>query len=255
MAGLGVWGALEGAHMFHNARLGLLRYQKAQQDLFIDARLAEQARRVVASPALVASLRRETVMVVSRINARRSAVGSGVVLRNDRNGMLILTAKHIVRHRGPVSIVVSKQHYLPIPATRVVASPTEDLALVWTGSSDASVVPIRFAHRQLRTHERFIVMGHPGKRSWVATPGLAEEHLAYIFLYCPQCDNGDSGAGVFTTDGEVAGILVSKVFVDAPAIATGKRTRVVVFFMEPLERTRGFVNRIRAGRPVRKPVR
>ncbi|MFN2528291.1 MAG: hypothetical protein ABR584_06190 [Candidatus Baltobacteraceae bacterium] len=66
------------------------------------------------------------------------------------------------------------------------------------------------------------------------------EAPALCFAFCPKCDNGDSGAGVFNVRGELTGILVSKVFVDAPSAASGKRDPRVVFFMEPLDRTRAF---------------
>lgn len=236
-----VWGIVQAARSVRNAELGLVRYERAQKDLLIDARLINVARGIRVDVPLTVRLRRETVMVVSRMNAHRSAVGSGVILRDDAHGMVILTAKHVVRHAGPVSVVLSNRDYLPILAESVSVSPQDDLALVYTAASDAKLIRAHFASHDLQDREHFVVMGHPGKRSWVASPGLTEKHLHYVFLFCPKCDNGDSGAGVFNLRGELTGILVSRVLVDAPSALTGRKIHAVVFFMEPLDRTRAFV--------------
>jgi hypothetical protein len=240
-----IWGIVQAARSIRIAEVGFVRYERAQKDLLIDAGLINAARAIRVDGPLGMRLRRETVMVVSRINARRSSVGSGVILRDDARGMVILTAKHVVRHAGPTSIVLSNHDYLPTLAESVVLSAQDDLALIYTAASDAKLLRSRFARHELQDREHFIVMGHPGKSSWVASPGIAERHMHYVFLYCPRCDKGDSGAGVFNARGELTGILVSKVFVDAPSANTGKRVHAVVFFMEPLERARAFVQQHR----------
>jgi len=102
-----VWGIVQAARSIRNAELGLISYERAQRDLLIDTGLINDARGVRVDVPLTMRLRKHTVMVVSRINAHRSAVGSGVILRDDAHGMVILTAKHMVRHAGPVSVVLS----------------------------------------------------------------------------------------------------------------------------------------------------
>ena len=236
-----VWGIVQTVHMLKNAERGLLRFEAVQRDLFIDPALVEAARHVAAKPALVSGLRLQTVMVFGRINAGHSAVGTGVVVRNDARGMVILTARHVVRHGGPVSVILPLDERVTVPVTHMVYSPRLDLALVFVSKYDSRLRAARFAKRDLDTRQSFVVMGHPGRRSWAATAGLAERHLRYTFLFCPQCEKGDSGAGVYTTDGSLTGIIVSKVIVDAPNLRTGKRMHVIAFFMEPLAETQAFV--------------
>ena len=236
-----IWGIVQASRMMHNAQLGLIRFERAQRDLFIDAGLIEASRRVRVKPALSAELSAQTVMVISRMNHNRSAVGSGVIVQNNSRGILILTAKHIVRRGGPVFVVFRTPQYVRINAKRISLSASHDLALLWIAPIIMHLRTAHFARHDLQTRDRFIVMGHPGAHSWLASAGIAERHLHDVFLYCPQCDRGDSGAGVFNVRGELTGIVISKVFIDAPNARTGARMHAIAFFMESLKDTRAFV--------------
>ncbi len=97
------------------------------------------------------------------------------------------------------------------------------------------------AATELRNRERFTVMGHPGSKSWVASPGVLERHLNYALLFCPSCDYGDSGAGVFDARLRLQGIVVSKVFMRAPSAQSGKLVGVTAFLMEPVSHVRRFI--------------
>lgn len=237
-----IWGVVQAGHMMRNAERGLIAFERAQKDVFIDPKLIDSARHVSARARLARSLKHETVMVVGRINARHSAVGSGVILRNDSHGFVILTARHVVRGRTNVTIVLPDSR-LAIRATRIVMAGAEDLALVYAPLHDPRLGLAHFAKADLQTRDKFIVVGHPGKYSWLVSTGVAERHIRHIYLYCPKCDRGDSGGGVFTMQGALTGIIVSKVFVDAPTSPSGKRMKTITFFAVPLERTRAFTRR------------
>ena len=240
VSGMVIWGMVQAAHMMRNAERGLIAFERAQKDVYIDADLIRSAKRVTADAAFAGALKHQTVMVVGRINARRSAVGSGVIIRDDARGFAILTARHVVRGRTNVTIVLPDT-MLAIHASRIVISRADDLAMVFTPLHDPRLHAAGFAAADLQTRDRFVVMGHPGKYSWAASPGVAERHIRHIYLYCPRCDRGDSGGGVFTMQGRLTGVITSKVLVDAPTLPAGKRLHTVTFFAVPLARTRAFV--------------
>ena len=240
VCGVVIWGIVQAAHMLRDAQRGVIAFERAQKDVYIDADLIRSAKRVTAAPAFAGELKHQTVMVVGRITARRSAVGSGVILRDDARGFAILTARHVVRGRTEVTIVLPDS-MLSIRASRIVLSRADDLAMVFAPLHDPRLHPATFAASDLQTRDRFVVMGHPGKYSWAASPGVAERHLRHTYLYCPRCDRGDSGGGVFNMQGGLTGVITSKVLVDAPTLPAGKRLHTITFFAVPLARTRAFV--------------
>lgn len=239
ISGFIIWGIVQAVHMMRNAELGLVAFERMQKDVYIDADLIRSAKRVTTGPAFATSLRHQTVMVVGRISARRSAVGSGVILRDDDRGFVILTARHVVRGRSNITIVLPDS-MLGIRVTRIVMSGKDDLAMLFAPLHDARLRAAAFAKADLQTRDRFVVMGHPGKYSWAASPGVAERHIRHTYLYCPKCDRGDSGGGVFNMQGRLTGIITSKVLVDAPTVPSGKRLHTITFFAVPLDRTRAF---------------
>lgn len=216
---------------YPNAGRGMLIYAREQKDLFIDSGLIAASYRVHASPELARVLRSETVMVGTRSSEDTGYVGAGVIV-GDRNGILtIVTAKHIIAHPG--------QRFVVFPqlvgrfSARVVPDKEHDLAVVFVRKMPGVRYHIaRIAPTSFISGQRFVVMGHPGALSWVASPGLAEKHLRTTLLFCPTCDRGDSGAGAFDGGGLLRGIVVTKAVMIAPTLKDGSDFRLTAFQIE-----------------------
>lgn len=216
---------------FPSASRGMLIFARTQKDLFIDSGLVAQSFRVKADPLLAKLLRSETVIVGTRGPGRTGYVGAGVIV-GERHGVLtIVTAKHIIAHPG--------QRFVVFPqlvgrfADRVVPDPHHDLAVVFVRAVKG--VPYRIAQiapSSFISGQRFVVMGHPGEFSWVASPGVAEKHLRTTLLFCPTCDRGDSGAGAFDGGGMLRGIVVTKAIMVAPSAKDGSDFRLTAFQIE-----------------------
>jgi hypothetical protein len=216
---------------YPDARRGVLIFAREQKELFIDTGLVEQSYRVQANPALAQVLRSETVIVGTRTPDSTGYLGAGVIVAA-RDGLLtIVTAKHIVAHDGRRFVVFREG--IGRYAARVVPDGEHDLALVFVRALPG--VSYRVAHVAAVTFsngQRFIVMGHPGEGSWVASPGLAQGHSQTTLLFCPTCDRGDSGAGAFDRAGVLRGLIVSKAMMIAPSASGEKEVRLAAFEIE-----------------------
>jgi|GEM_PF-3376908 len=230
------------ARAYPAANRGMLMFAQAQKDLFVDAGLVAQSYRVQANPDLARMLRSQTVIVGTTTSARRGYVGAGVIIGQYRGTLAIVTAKHVIAHHGRRFVVF--RQFAGRFANRVVADRTHDLAVVFVKAprgvaySRARLAPTSFA-----SGERFVVMGHPGARSWVASPGIAEKHAHTTLLFCPSCDRGDSGAGAFDGKGLLRGIVVAKATMIAPAASDGHDFRLTAFEIEQPEAIRALLAR------------
>jgi S1-C subfamily serine protease len=228
------------ARAYPDAGRGLVIYAREQKDLFVDTGLVQASYRVRAPSSLAHRLRSQTVIVATQTSSHSAYMGAGVIIAS-RNGMLtILTAKHIIAHKG--------EHFVVFPddrgryAARVVPSRHIDLALVYVRAVPG--LPYSIAHigeRSFRSGETFVVMGHPGAKNWTASPGVAEEHLRETLLFCPTCDRGDSGAGAFDKHGTLRGIVVTKAIMSAPSAKTWGYVSLTAFEIERPEAIRAFL--------------
>ncbi|MBV9272198.1 MAG: trypsin-like peptidase domain-containing protein [Candidatus Eremiobacteraeota bacterium] len=236
-------GMVQAMHQWDDAQRGLLSYEQARKDAYIDAGLIQRSSRVRVHRSLVATLRSETVMVATRVGGH-AFVGAGVIV-GVRNGQLqIVTARHVIEHDGE-HIVYFTPH-LGTRVKKVVLSHKDDLALLSVKAIDGVTYSVgRFAKSELQTGTPFVVMGHPGLHAWLASTGLAEKHQRQTLLFCPTCDRGDSGAGVFDRNGGLLGIVVLKVRVNAPSKRTGRYFTFTAFEAETLANVRNFVKSAR----------
>jgi hypothetical protein len=241
LLGGGIW---QMARAFPDAGKGLVIYAREQKDLFVDAGLIRQSYRVRSTTGLAERLREQTVIVATRTSPHTAYMGAGVIL-GTRNGRIqILTARHIIAHSGR-KFVIFPDH-TERRAVRVIPSKKEDLALVYVAQVPLTQYPsARLARDTFATGDPFIVMGHPGAKSWTASPGLAERHLYTTFLFCPTCDKGDSGAGAFDRTGMLHGIVVSKAIMRAPSAQTGRYIKLTAFEIEQPEAIRAFLRTAR----------
>jgi len=241
LLGGGIW---QMARAFPDAGKGLVIYASEQKDLFVDAGLVRESYHVRGTSGLAERLREQTVIVATRISPHTAYMGAGVVLSTQHGRIKILTARHIIAHAGR-KFVIFPDH-TERRALRVIPSKTHDLALVYVEAVPLTDYPaVRLAKDTFETGQQFIVMGHPGAKSWTASPGLAERHLYTTLLFCPTCDRGDSGAGAFDRSGMLHGIVVSKAIMRAPSSKTGEYIKLTAFEIEQPEAIRAFLRTAR----------
>lgn len=233
------------ARAYPDAGRGLVIYARNQKDLFIDGGLVQESYRVKTPASLAERLRAETVIVATRTSKHTAYMGAGVIVAA-RNGMLtILTAKHIIAHRGS-HFVVFRNHAGRF-ATRVIPSPDADLALVYVHAARGAAYRVAtIGSADFISGQPFVVMGHPGAQNWTASPGVAQAHLRQTLLFCPTCDRGDSGAGAFDDGGTLRGIVVTKAIVTAPLSQNWRRSTLTAFEIEPPQTIRAFLRRVGA---------
>ncbi len=237
MLGGGIW---QMARAFPDAGRGLVIYAREQKDLFVDAGLIQESHHVHGSDALAQRLREQTVIVATRTSPHSAYMGAGVIMGTRRNRIEILTAQHIVAHSGR-KFVIFPDHTIR-HALQIVRAPNADLALVYVERVPLTAYPTaHLAPQTFRTGQQFIVMGHPGAKSWTASPGIAERHLYTTLLFCPTCNKGDSGAGAFDRSGALHGIVVSKAIMSAPSAKTGRYIKITAFEMEQPRTIRAFL--------------
>jgi hypothetical protein len=228
------------ARAFPDAGRGFIVYAREQKDLFVDAGLIRESYRVPEDEKLNEELREQTVIVAARTSPHTAYMGAGVIVGRHKGQLVILTAKHIVTHRG-TKVVLFRDHTERV-ASRIIHAPHEDLALVYIPDVPSTPYRVaRLAGSTFATGDRFVVLGHPGAQSWTASPGIAERHLHYTLLFCPSCDRGDSGAGAFDGDGRLHGIVVTKAIMRAPEADTGRYIDLTAFEIEDPRAIRAFL--------------
>lgn len=228
------------ARAYPDAGRGLTIYAQEQKDLFIDAGLVAQSYRVRAPSSLSARLRAQTVIVATRTSPHVAYMGAGVIVAARNGELTILTAKHIVAHRGKHFVVF--QNRVGRYIARILVSPTADLALVYVRSVPRLSYSIaRLGDADFISGQTFVVMGHPGANAWLASPGVAEKHYRETLLFCPTCDRGDSGAGAFDDAGTLRGIVVSKAIVSTPSTTEWRVSTLTAFGIERPEAIRAFL--------------
>lgn len=230
------------ATAFPDAGRGLVIYERAQKELFVDAGLIRESYHVRGSAGLASRLRAQTVIVAAQRTPYTAYMGAGVIMSKRRGTVEILTAGHIVDHPGR-KFVVFPNHTVE-RAVRVIRASHDDLALVFVRADPAAAYPTaRLAAQTFATGDRFVVMGHPGAQNWTASPGVAERHFSTTLLFCPSCDRGDSGAGAFDRSGALHGIVVTKAVMRAPT--SGGYIKLTAFEIEQPEAIRAFMRSAR----------
>ena len=228
------------ARAYPDAGRGIVIYAREQKDLFVDTGLIQESYRVHASSTLAERLRSQTVIVATETAEHNAYMGAGVIVAARNDVLTILTAKHIIAHRG-AHFVVFPDHRGRF-AARVVPSRDADLALVYVRAVPGLTYSIaQLGGRGFNSGETFVVMGHPGAKEWTASPGIAERHIHDVLLFCPTCDRGDSGAGAFDKNGTLRGIVVTKAIMHAPSAQTWETVRLTAFEVERPEAIRAFL--------------
>lgn len=166
-----------------------------------------------ADPAAQALTRTQTFVVQSMLDARRAEIGSGVVVGRDGDVLTLATAAHLVESSGALRILdTSRRAFYEVIGVRTV--PGYDLALIRVRAQrDFPVQPVAIA--PAIPGEPVWVWGNPRDSFWTLSTGTVLDDKASIpaklsprvTIDCAACSYGDSGSGVFSSDGKLIGIL------------------------------------------------
>ncbi len=237
LAVVGVW---QIGRSWRDATRGLLIFARNQKDLIVDTDLVERSYSVKNDPAVIERLRLQTVIVATYAGNHHVYMGAGVIVAQRRGMLTILTAKHLLTHHGRHFVLFREG--LGRYAKTVALAGSEDLAIVRVRAIPGVPYAVAgLARRDLRTGQTFTVMGHPGAREWLASPGIAERHRTITLLFCPTCDRGDSGAGAFTSADKLDGIVVKKARIAIPSFRRDRGAIITAFEIERLDAIRPFL--------------
>jgi S1-C subfamily serine protease len=150
----------------------------------------------------------------------RNAQGTGVVVRSDKNGSLILTNKHVClgsiqspKERDGVGnfvLVFAK----PLDADPIVGQVIEvaqntDLCLIHLDVKDLAVV--RIAHNAAKPQQKIYTHGTPKGQEDVTERGkITGKHFMGTMMHLSaklKVRPGASGSGVFNEDNELIGLV------------------------------------------------
>ena len=166
---------------------------------------------------ILAQPRESTVEVVALAGATEG-LGSGVVIGRDGDGVLVLTAKHVAVYGVP-SVRLGGGAAL-LPASIVALVPQRDLAVLEVRVPDdvawqipAPRIGLPPAPGQplyvIGDGEHGTILEHASLRS--VGPMLEDGPARGRFTFaCGTCHPGESGAGVFRSDGTLVGIYIGR---------------------------------------------
>lgn len=163
--------------------------------------------------------RPSVVIVSAHLGFHRDAIGAGVVVATLPAALRILTARHVTQ-TGDVTIWIEGIGY---PAEVVRTFAHRDLAVVDVlvpSAVRAHVLPAVIAP-SIASDDAIVVWGEDdaGPRlergRVLATRFIAPEDALtppLLDIECARCTRGDSGGGVFSSSGELIGILVARYY-------------------------------------------
>jgi S1-C subfamily serine protease len=179
---------------------------------FMAAFVAVGLQACVSSPAFAAPA--EVTVVEQSYKAAVAVVradgghGSGVVVRPGQ----IITAAHVVVGQEEVLIVFADKS----SAKGIVlwTDTKNDTALVAVApSTTKAFAPLRCG-APLRVGEDIYTIGHPGALTWIATFGRVSGTVEHYVITQLAVWFGNSGGGVYDSQGQVVGIAVGLVIED-----------------------------------------
>jgi S1-C subfamily serine protease len=158
-----------------------------------------------ADDSVLARARLQTFVVQVAFDDQRGAIGAGVVVSRTADTLTIATAEHVVDQKGTLQIldVTRNNYYQVLDMQRL---PDYDLALIRVRAQPQFVVNAPQTALP-QTGEAITVLGHTGDGFWEQAQGTVVGTGARISIDCAACAPGDSGAGVFDSQGRLLGIL------------------------------------------------
>jgi S1-C subfamily serine protease len=168
------------------------------------------------SSSAQASTKLQTFVVESIIGDGRAAIGSGVVVAREGDVLTLVTAAHVLHNGSPLRILdTSRRSYYDVVGIRVL--PEHDLALVRVEAQLQSP-PEQATFAKPTAGEPVWVWGNPGDSFWSISTGRVVNTAAHLprkdgaarfTIACDACSFGDSGSGVFNSQGQLLGVLTA----------------------------------------------
>jgi S1-C subfamily serine protease len=181
-----------------------------------------------------------SIVQIRGLSTQGPALGAGVIVKRRGSRYEILTSKHLTAMRD-ISVTFGDRFTTSLVTT--VATAARDLAVLNVSVGDADPTfsggfypPVKLAETSPRAGEPLTVIGHPHGRLYARSAATMYVEIGESFtLLCDACDLGDSGGGVFNSDGELVGILSA-----VGHVATYEEDHIVglparVAFEEPIE--------------------
>lgn len=147
--------------------------------------------------------------------------GAGVIVAASGDTVQILTAAHLFRdQKGQVRTITGVVGFYgktggigeTSDIIQIMFSTTADLAVVSVVAPRSPYTVARLAETLPDVGDALVVVGHPqGKQLFVESPAavISRNVVTYDFAFrCDTCAPGDSGGGVFNSDGALVGIEV-----------------------------------------------
>ena len=144
---------------------------------------------------------------------------SGSVVRASGGHVVILTAKHCTENQQVLWSQFGGKTAKYRKIIRVVQSKNLDLATIEIAGVPAQPVA-ELAQTALPRGGAFTLIGLSDDVPWAISRGFVMSDLVeggyddkhrfmFVPIACQGCDEGDSGAGIFNTKGELAGVFVA----------------------------------------------
>jgi S1-C subfamily serine protease len=136
--------------------------------------------------------------------------GTGIIVKIDTDYIYIVTNNHVTGHsseldiKAPIVYVLNEQK---MEQAEVVANhPVEDVALIRIPSTMKNVRAIvGFATAELQ--EKVYMVGHNLGTPYIYSEGCLAGYYENYNLFLLASGPGDSGSGIFNTNGELVGLL------------------------------------------------
>lgn len=201
------------------------------------------------SPLAVRADTRDAIVEIRTDTPSFTWIGAGVIVDdNAQNVVTIATAAHVVTHQGTIRITFRNG-----PTYNWHGSPTfprgkDDYALIYLQLPEIDSPYIaQTAQFQPKPAAIVSVIGHPHGATFQTQPAIlfttniGGPHGPDAVL-CSVCKRGDSGGGVFDTNGQLLGIVMSNGRIRG-LVSNHEIDSPLLFFYEPIavsDPNRGF---------------
>ncbi len=154
-----------------------------------------------------------TVVVEAMLDARRAAIGTGVIIAQSGDIVTVATAAHIIAP-GHVRVIDDRRDEMTVLSTRVIGNDLATITARIANRRQFEIAPLGRAERD----GAVFLYGHPASGFWQiadatiidAPPNVPDgSGIDGFMIQCTTCEHGNSGSGIFTSDGVLLGILTA----------------------------------------------
>jgi len=170
--------------------------------------------------------------------------GAGVICKIDEKYLYILTADHIVKQSGQVSIQINPKFSEKIKIENldrkyIYRDKRVDLALITLPKPKGEFDYLPITERPVEQGDRIFTIGHPLNFHYTVTEGIVSNKsvirkhnnrdIVYLMISSPSF-SGNSGGAVVNSRGELIGVVVGIMYIEKPEGFVGKQT-IFLFHM------------------------